>query len=88
MRALRMIAAEDVIHVGGATEERRLAPLAHEHAFREAEPRLAAEAPLAPPNPGWDMTPFGYIAKTCRDREYLSTGPVPPDCIVAATPVD
>jgi hypothetical protein len=34
------------------------------------------------------MTAFGYIGKACRDREHLSTGPVPPDCVVAATIVD
>lgn len=87
MRALGQIAAEDVIHVGGGIEERRLGVLAYEHAFRQTEARLATEA-QAPVDPGWDMTAFGYIAKTCRDREYLSTGPVPPDCVVAATIVD
>ncbi|TWF76898.1 hypothetical protein FHX44_112796 [Pseudonocardia hierapolitana] len=55
MRALAQITAEDVIHVGGGTEERRHGVLAYEHAFRDAEPRLATEA-LAPPDPGWDMT--------------------------------
>lgn len=35
--------------------------------------------------PGWDLTPFGYIAKTCRDREFFSTGPVPGHCVVEAT---
>lgn len=83
-RALGQIAAEDVIHVGGGTETRRLGVLAYEQAFLEAERRLASD-PHVPPDPGWDMTAFGYIAKTCRDREYLCTGPVPPDCIVAAT---
>jgi hypothetical protein len=33
---------------------------------------------------GWDLTPFGYIAKTCRDEEAFSSGPVPGDCIVEA----
>lgn len=33
-------------------------------------------------NPGWQTTPFGYVAKTCRDREFFSTGGIAPDCIV------
>jgi hypothetical protein len=80
-----------VIRVSGGggeptVEERPLGLLAYEHAFLEAEPRLRSEA-LAPADPGWDLTAFGYIAKTCRDKEFLSTGPVPPACIVAATRV-
>jgi hypothetical protein len=91
MRALGQVAAEDVIHVGEGgdeptVEERRLGVLAYEHAFLAAEPRLRTEA-LGPRDPGWDLTAFGYIAKTCRDLEYLSTGAVPPDSIVAATQV-
>jgi hypothetical protein len=91
LRALGKVAAEDVIHVGvpGAepvVEERRLGLLAYEHAFRDVEARLRTEA-LAPADPGWDLTAFGYVAKTCRDREFLSTGPVPADCIVDATGV-
>jgi hypothetical protein len=89
MRALGQVGAEDVIHIGGRGEEptveaRPLGKLAYELAFLEVEPRLRTDA-LAPPDPGWDLTAFGYIAKTCRDREFLSTGPVPADCIVAAT---
>jgi hypothetical protein len=89
MRALGQVAAESVIHIGDGdieptVEERPLGILAYEHAFLEVQARLQAEA-LAPADPGWDLTSFGYIAKTCRDREYLSTGPVPPDCIAAAT---
>jgi hypothetical protein len=90
-RALGLVAAEDVIHVGAGgaepiVEERALGVLAYEHAFLEVEPRLRAEA-RAPADPGWDLTAFGYIAKTCRDREYLTTGLVPPDCVVSATRV-
>jgi hypothetical protein len=90
-RALGLMGAMDVIQIGeeGAeptVEERALGVLSYEHAFLEAQPRLRAEA-LAPADPGWDLTAFGYIAKTCRDREYLSTGSVPPDCIVSATRV-
>lgn len=37
---------------------------------------------------GWDLTPFGYIAKTCRDEEAFSTGPVAGECIVEAVHVN
>ena len=37
--------------------------------------------------PGWDLTAFGYIAKTCRDQEFFSSGPIPGDCISNATVV-
>lgn len=37
---------------------------------------------------GWDMNPLGYIAKTCRDQEFFSTGSVPGACIVEATLVN
>jgi hypothetical protein len=93
MRALGQFSAEDVIHtqadVEPVVEERRLPVFGYEPAFAEAERRLRSEA-LAPADPGWDLTAFGYIAKTCRDREFLSTGPIPPDCItgVAAVRVD
>jgi len=36
---------------------------------------------------GWDLTPFGYIAKTCRDEEAFSSGPVPGACVVEVVPV-
>jgi len=89
LRALGKIAAEDVVHLGtpGAepvVDKRRLGLLTYESAFRDVDARLRSEA-LAPADPGWDLTAFGYVAKTCRDREFLSTGPVPPDCIVDAT---
>jgi hypothetical protein len=37
---------------------------------------------------GWDLTPFGYIAKTCRDEETFSSGSIPGDCIVEAVHVN
>jgi hypothetical protein len=39
-------------------------------------------------HPGWDLSPFGYIAKTIRDREFFSSGDVPGDCIREAVIVD
>ena len=44
--------------------------------------------PLEYRHPGWDLTAFGYIAKTCRDKEFFSTGPVPGNCITEATIVN
>jgi len=35
-------------------------------------------------NPGWDATVFGYFAKTCRDMEFLSTGPIAGSCVSRA----
>ena len=37
--------------------------------------------------PGWDLTAFGYMAKTCRDQEVFSTGPIPGRAIVDAVMV-
>lgn len=39
-------------------------------------------------HPGWDLSPFGYITKTIRDKEFFSGGDVPGDCIIEATIVD
>ena len=54
-------------------------------AFRQVQARL--EAALEGHTEdyrqhGWDLTPFGYIAKTCRDEEAFSSGPISGDCIV------
>lgn len=32
-------------------------------------------------HPGWDNTVFGYFVKTCRDREFFSSGPISGNCI-------
>jgi hypothetical protein len=39
-------------------------------------------------HPGWDLSPFGYITKTIRDKEFFSGGDVPGDCIAEAVIVD
>ncbi|MEF8730040.1 MAG: hypothetical protein V5B34_17850 [Accumulibacter sp.] len=38
--------------------------------------------------PGWDLTAFGYMAKTCRDQEVFSSGPIPGHAIVDAVVVN
>jgi len=39
-------------------------------------------------DPGWDLSPFGYITKTIRDKEFFTSGDVPGDCILKAAIVD
>jgi hypothetical protein len=60
-------------------------------AFAHAQPELEAAYTRRLENggdPGWDLTPLGYITKTCRDEEFFSTGPIDGESIVAATIVD
>jgi hypothetical protein len=91
MRALGEITAEDRLVLGDGgnwtVEERKLGTFAYESAFGQVKSQLETAA-LAPVDPGWDLTAFGYVAKTCRDHEYLSTGPIPASCIVATTQVE
>jgi hypothetical protein len=73
----------------GAVEEEALR-LGYIIAFRQVQERL--EAALAGREEdyrqhGWDLTPFGYIAKNCRDEEAFSSGPVPGECVVEVVPV-
>lgn len=37
---------------------------------------------------GWDLTPFGYMAKTCRDEEVFSFGAIPGAAVAEAIQVD
>jgi tetratricopeptide (TPR) repeat protein len=39
-------------------------------------------------HPGWDISPFGYVAKTIRDQEFFSGGDIPGDCVLEAAVVD
>lgn len=39
-------------------------------------------------HPGWDLSPFGYITKTIRDKEFFTSADVPGDCIFNAAIVD
>jgi hypothetical protein len=54
-------------------------------AFQLALPRLQVSLEAAASkgwrHPGWDTTVFGYIAKTCRDREFFSSGAIPAEAI-------
>jgi len=61
--------------------------LAFAHALPELKRCLAAASGLHR-HPGWDTTLFGYIAKTCRDRELFSSGSIQPDAVSEAIVVD
>jgi tetratricopeptide (TPR) repeat protein len=39
-------------------------------------------------HPGWDLSPFGYVTKTIRDKEFFTAGDIPGDCIVEAVIVN
>ncbi len=39
-------------------------------------------------HPGWDLSPFGYITKTIRDKEFFTAGDLPGDYITEAVIVD
>src|SRR5262249_41112914 len=61
-------------------------------AFNEVRLKLKEAATLnqysAFNHPGWDLSPFGYITKTIRDKEFFASGDIPGDCISEAVIVD
>jgi hypothetical protein len=94
------IGAVDEIHIetdnSSWTRSRAVESMGYYLAFRSVE-RLLHESlqsaliegqPSEYRQPGWDTTPFGYVAKTCRDDECFSTGPINGNCIVRAEVVD
>jgi hypothetical protein len=96
MYALGQIGATDTITVGTEECENRIEtkpaePFGYYIGFCEVLDllKVAMEGETADHRqPGWDLTAFGYIAKTCRDEEFFSSGDVPGDCIVKATVVE
>lgn len=94
--ALGQIGSIDTINLGNEEREERVdirpaEPFGYYIGFLQVEYLLKAalEGQTADHRqPGWDLTAFGYMAKTCRDEEFFSTGLVPGDCIVKATVVD
>lgn len=77
----------DVDGEGGySVETHRVGPMAYFEVFARLRDALLEARPDA--DPGWDTTPFGYIAKTARDDECFAAGPVPGDLIVEAHVVD
>jgi hypothetical protein len=95
MFALGQIGSVDTITP--ANEEREesvetepVGPFPYYIGFQQVEDRLKealAGQTAAHRHPGWDLTAFGYMAKTCRDEEFFSTGSIPGECIVKATVV-
>lgn len=73
-----------------SVETKPVGPFPYYVGFQQVEDRLKealAGQTAAHRHPGWDLTAFGYMAKTCRDEEFFSTGPIPGECIVKATVV-
>jgi hypothetical protein len=94
MHALGQVGSVDTLVSNPAGGEpkvttQRTKPLGYYWAFHAVEGRLQQVRGEAKEeykrNPGWQTTPFGYVAKTCRDQEFFSTGPVPGDCVIDAT---
>jgi hypothetical protein len=74
---------------GGSTTETVVAgpySLAFELVSAELVAALEAGRKRSSPwqHAGWDTTVFGYMAKTCRDREFFSSGMVPREAIKEA----
>lgn len=96
MFALGQVGSVDTITVGSEEREARVdarpaGPFGYYIGFLQVEDLLKAALDGETGDhrqPGWDLTAFGYMAKTCRDKEFFSTGLVPGDCIVKATVVD
>jgi hypothetical protein len=96
MFALGQIGSVDTITLGSEEREERVDTRPAGHfgyyiGFLQVEELLKAalEGQTADHRqPGWDLTAFGYLAKTCRDEEFFSTGLILGDCVVKATVVD
>lgn len=99
MYASGEVGAVDEIHIEAdntsSTRSRAVQPMGYHMAFRSVEQLLHESLLSATENrpaefrqPGWDTTPFGYIAKTCRDAECFSTGPIGGNCIARVEVVD
>lgn len=73
----------------GETTEAILKPTYHK-AFEMVRPYLeeALSKNKEYGDPGWDLSPFGYIAKTIRDKEFFSPAPIPGHCVKKATLID
>jgi tetratricopeptide (TPR) repeat protein len=91
--ALGKMTGMDVIDVGKSGSYKSIElSRAYFRAFYEVQPKLKEAWRLNQfsqfNNPGWDVTPFGYITKTIRDKEFFACGDVPGDCILEASIVD
>jgi len=93
MYALGQVGSVDTIdaRTGEATKVRSLVrePFLFERTFRDVHDQLDAALRTHKSEPdrrrGWDLTAFGYMAKTILDRELFTSGGVPPEFIRSAT---
>ena len=89
--AEQRVGSIDELHLddaGGYTvKTHRAGPMAYFEVFARIKNALRKELGEHA-NPGWDTTPFGYIAKTVRDDECFAAGSVPGEFIVEAYVVD
>jgi len=88
--ALQRIGSVDELHLdderGYTAETHPVGPMVYFEVFTQIRDLLRDARPDA--DPGWDTTPFGYIAKTVRDAEYFAAGPIPGEFIIEARVVD
>jgi len=84
--AQQRVGSVDTLRADGAggytVETERVAPMAYFEVFARIKDALLDARKDA--DPGWDNTPFGYLAKTARDAEYFAAGPIAGGLIVEA----
>ncbi len=90
--ALGQMIGMDIIDVDSGLSESIHLSRAYFQAFDEVRLKLKEQWILNQfsryNHPGWDLSPFGYVTKTIRDKEFFSNGDVPGDCIIEARLVD
>jgi hypothetical protein len=83
---------EDIIDVDTGSVITKDLSRAYFRAFDEVRLKLKEAARLNQyskfNHPGWDLSPFGYITKTVRDKEFFVSGDIPGHCISEAVIVD
>jgi hypothetical protein len=87
--------AIDTITIGldgeTTTTTKRLGHFGYNIAFRMVEDELRRALEKQGEHEGrkgWDLTPLGYIAKSCFDKECFAAGGVPPETLIDCTVVD
>lgn len=90
--ALGQMISMDEINIDGSAVETISLSRSYFKAFEDVRLKLQEQLVLNQFSPynhlGWDLSPFGYITKTIRDREFFSDGDIPGDCILEARLVD
>jgi hypothetical protein len=87
----KMIGVDEIDADGGSSKSVELSR-AYFEGFDDVQPDLKERWALNRfsryNHPGWDLSPFGYITKTIRDKEFFSSGDIPGGCILEARFVD